>query len=121
DGPSGGQGDDYNSSGRVDAGTEDDSATVDVVDVIPGSGNNGGGDNGGSSTSGERQPNCTRSDGTPDFLTYQGLQHTTIEEQRTEIRPEEQRPGVYLHTYCGDEWLGFDFYPEEEGQPTLDP
>jgi hypothetical protein len=63
---------------------------------------------------GNGQPNCTMSDGTPAYLSYKGLQWTTMDEQRTDIRPEEQRPGVYLHTYCGGEWLGFGFYPEAE-------
>ena len=59
-------------------------------------------------------PNCTKSDGTPDYLRYEGLQYTTIEEQRTEIRPEEQRPGEYRHVYCGDERVGFFFFPDGE-------
>jgi hypothetical protein len=63
-------------------------------------------------------PNCTKSDGTPDYLRYEGLQYTTMEEQRTEIRPEEQRPGVYLHIYCGDEWQDFRFFAD---QTPVDP
>jgi hypothetical protein len=59
-------------------------------------------------------PNCTKSDGTPDYLRYEGLQYTTMEEQRTEIRPEEQRPGEYRHVYCGDERVGFFFFPDGE-------
>jgi hypothetical protein len=65
-------------------------------------------------------PNCTTSDGTPGYLHYQGLQYTTMEEQRTEIRPEEQRPGVYLHIYCNDEYVDFQFFPD--GTPVqVDP
>jgi hypothetical protein len=62
-------------------------------------------------------PNCTMSDGTPGYLHYQGLQFTTMEEQRTEIRPEEQRPGVYLHVYCNDEYVDFQFFPD--GTPVV--
>jgi hypothetical protein len=68
---------------------------------------------------GSNGPNCTMSDGTPGYLHYQGLQYTTMEEQRTEIRPEEQRPGVYLHIYCNDEYLDFAFFPDNE--PRVDP
>ena len=59
-------------------------------------------------------PNCTKEDGTRDYLRYKGLMYTTMEQQRTVIRPEEQRPGEYLHVYCGDERIGFYFFPEDE-------
>jgi hypothetical protein len=37
-----------------------------------------------------------------------------MEEQRTLYHPQEQRPGEWLHLYCGDEWLDFVFLPEEQ-------
>lgn len=78
---------------------------------------NDGGNSGGSSG-----PNCEKSDGTRDYYRYVGLQHTTMEQQREDIRPEEQRPGFYAHVYCGDERLDFRFFPEdEEGGVTIDP
>ena len=58
------------------------------------------------------------SNGTPAYLSYEGLQFTTMDEQRTEIRPEEQRPGVYLHSYCGGEYAGLRLLPR--GEP-IDP
>jgi hypothetical protein len=67
---------------------------------------NGGGDGGG--------PNCTRSDGTPDYLRYGPRLFSTMEEQRTTYHPQEQRPGEWLHLYCGDEWLDFVFLPEAQ-------
>jgi hypothetical protein len=66
-------------------------------------------------------PNCTKKDGSRDYLRYEGLQFTTMEEQRTEIRPEEQRPGVYLHVYCGNEYVGFRFYPDVPAGVAVDP
>lgn len=82
-------------------------AGVGVTHTTSGSnGSSGGGNAGG--------PNCTMSDGTPAYIHYEGLQYTTMDEQRNEIRPEEQRPGVYLHRYCGTEWLDFGFYPDAE-------
>ncbi|MGH9186461.1 MAG: hypothetical protein ACRD0U_11695 [Acidimicrobiales bacterium] len=59
------------------------------------------------------QPNCTKSDGTPGFIHYGDLLVTTQQEQRTEIRPEEQRPGRWAHRYCSGEWVDFVFLPEE--------
>lgn len=102
---------------NVTGGSDGDSATGTAETVVPGSpasaANGGNGGSGG--------PNCTKSDGTRDYLRYEGLQFTTMQEQREEIRPEEQRPGVYLHEYCGDEYVGFDFYPDEEGAAPVDP
>jgi hypothetical protein len=108
-------------SGATGAGAEDPSG--DFGDRAGGStngntvvGNASTGDNGhappAGADDGSNGPNCTTSDGTPGYLRYEGLQYTTMEEQRTEIRPEEQRPGVYLHIYCNDEYIGFDFFPE---------
>lgn len=96
--------------GRVTGTNDGGSATGTAEEEVPGylvSNNDGGGG-----------PNCTRSDGTRDYLRYEGLQWTTMEEQRTEIRPEEQRPGTYQHVYCGDEYVGFYFFPEGE---SVDP
>jgi hypothetical protein len=73
------------------------------VPAIPASNNEGGGG-----------PNCTKSDGTPDYLRYGPRLFSTMEEQRTKYHPEEQRPGEWLHLYCGDEWLDFVFLPEEQ-------
>jgi hypothetical protein len=73
----------------------------------PGGPNDDGGDGG---------PNCTKSDGTRDYYRYEGLQFTTEEEQRTTIRPDEQRPGDYFHVYCGDEYVDFLFFAD--GQPV---
>ena len=70
---------------------------------------------------GSHGPNCVRSDGTPDYLNYEDLMVTTMEQQRTEIRPEEQRPGVYLHVNCGPEYQGFFFFPDAPGGPVIDP
>jgi hypothetical protein len=64
--------------------------------------------------SGGGGPNCTKPDGPPDYLRYEPLQYTTMQEQRTEIRPDEQRPGQYLHVYCGDSRIGFYFFPDDE-------
>jgi hypothetical protein len=91
---------------RVDADNDGRTATGTASEEVPGdlvSNNHSGGG-----------PNCTKSDGTPDYLRYEGLQYTTMEEQRTEIRPEEQRPGEYRHVYCGDERVGFFFFPDSE-------
>jgi hypothetical protein len=91
---------------RVGADNDGQNASGTAREEVPGhlvsSNHSGGG------------PNCTRSDGTPDYLRYKGLQYTTMEEQRTEIRPEEQRPGDYRHVYCGDERVGFFFFPDGE-------
>jgi len=115
-------------SGATGAGAEDPSG--DFGDRAGGStngntvvGNASTGDNGHApppgADDGSNGPNCTTSDGTPGYLRYEGLQYTTMEEQRTEIRPEEQRPGVYLHIYCNDEYLDFAFFPDNE--PVVDP
>ena len=101
--PAGADGTDGAATGSND-GT---GATGTAVDGGPGS-------SAGPSSSASGEPNCTKSDGTPGYLSYEGLQFTTMDEQRTEIRPEEQRPGVYLHTYCSGEYVGFDFYPEAQ-------
>jgi hypothetical protein len=70
-------------------------------------------------TGGGGGPNCTRSDGTPDYLRYGPRLFSTMEEQRTLYHPEEQRPGEWLHLYCGDEWLDFVFLPEaQQVDPT---
>ena len=94
------------SNDRVTGTNTGDSVTGTASEEVPGHlvSNNGSG--GG--------PNCTKSDGTPDYLRYEGLQYTTMHEQRTEIRPEEQRPGEYRHVYCGDERIGFFFFPDGE-------
>lgn len=101
----------------TDASNDGDSAHGDVEVTIPGQGGGPGEQAGG----GGGGPNCTRSDGTPDYLRYEGLQVTTMEEQRTEIRPEEQRPGVYLHIYCGNEWVDFRFFADAPAVPVIDP
>jgi hypothetical protein len=91
---------------RVGADNDGQNASGTAREEVPGylvrSNHSGGG------------PNCTKSDGTPDYLRYKGLQYTTMEEQRTEIRPEEQRPGAYRHVYCGNERVGFFFFPDGE-------
>lgn len=97
-------------SGWVDGANDGTTATGSAHDVTPEStGSDGSG-------TGSGEPNCTMSDGTPAYLSFEPLKWTTMEDQRTEIRPEEQRPGVYLHRYCGGEWVDFDFYPE--GDPV---
>jgi hypothetical protein len=98
-------------SGYVDGANDGESVTGNATEVGPGA-------PGTTTRRGNGQPNCTLSDGTPAYLRYDGLQFTTMEEQRTEIRPEEQRPGVYLHIYCGDEWQDFRFFPD---QTPVDP
>jgi hypothetical protein len=75
----------------------------DGTPAIPAS--NGGGGGG---------PNCTTSDGTPDYLRYGPRLFSTMEDQRTKYHPQEQRPGEWLHLYCGDEWLDFVFLPEAQ-------
>jgi hypothetical protein len=101
------------SDGFVNGTNDGRTATGTAATTIPGgpgrSAGGGGGDGG---------PNCTKSDGTRDFYWYEGLLYTTMEEQRTEIRPEEQRPGVYLHIHCGDEYVGFQFFPDGEQAPV---
>ena len=94
-------------SGYVNGANDGDTVTGNAGQTVPGA-------PGTTTRTGNGQPNCTMSDGTPAYLSYKGLMVTTMEEQRTDIRPEEQRPGVYLHTYCGGEWVGFGFYPEEQ-------
>jgi hypothetical protein len=101
------------SDGFVSGTNDGRTATGTAGTTIPGgpgrSAGGGGGDGG---------PNCTKSDGTRDYYWYEGLLFTTMEEQRTEIRPEEQRPGVYLHIHCGDEYVGFEFFPDGEAAPV---
>jgi hypothetical protein len=104
---------------RGAADSDGDTVTGDALDEDPGGLVPGESANGGSGGSGG--PNCTKSDGTRDYLRYEGLQHTTMHEQRTEIRPEEQRPGVYLHIYCGDEYLDFQFFPDGPAPVVVDP
>jgi hypothetical protein len=83
-----------------------DSATGTAEESVPAIPASGGGGNGG--------PNCTTSDGTPDYLRYGPRLFSTMEEQRTLYHPDEQRPGEWLHLYCGGEWLDFVFLPEEQ-------
>jgi hypothetical protein len=83
-----------------------DSATGTAEEGVPAIPASSGGGNGG--------PNCTRSDGTPDYLRYGPRLFSTMEEQRTLYHPDEQRPGEWLHLYCGSEWLDFVFLPEEQ-------
>jgi hypothetical protein len=101
------------SDGFVSGTNDGRTATGTAGTTIPGgpgrSAGGGGGDGG---------PNSTKSDGTRDYYWYEGLLFTTMEEQRTEIRPEEQRPGVYLHIHCGDEYVGFEFFPDGEAAPV---
>lgn len=79
-----------------------------------------GGPGGPNDDSGGGGPNCTKSDGTRDYYRYEGLLVTTMEEQRTEIRPGEQRPGQYFHVSCGDEYIDFMFFPDGQAvDPTL--
>jgi hypothetical protein len=104
---------------RGAADSDGDTLTGDAVDQDPGRLVPGESADGGSGGSGG--PNCTKSDGTRDYLRYEGLQHTTMHEQRTEIRPEEQRPGVYLHIYCGDEYLDFQFFADAPDPVVVDP
>jgi hypothetical protein len=94
------------SNRRATASSNGDSATGTAEESVPAipAGNRGG--NGG--------PNCTRSDGTPDYLRYGPRLFSTMEEQRTLYHPDEQRPGEWLHLYCGGEWLDFVFLPEEQ-------
>jgi len=94
------------SNRRATATNNGDSASgtaEESVPVIPAG--NGGGSGG---------PNCTRSAGTPDYLRYGPRLFSTMEEQRTLYHPDEQRPGEWLHLYCGSEWLDFVFLPEEQ-------
>jgi hypothetical protein len=115
-GAAGAQGEDDGrdgSDGFVSGTNDGRTATGTAGTTIPGgpgrSAGGGGGDGG---------PNCTKSDGTRDYYWYEGLLFTTMEEQRTEIRPKEQRPGEYLHIHCGDEYVGFEFFPDGEAAPV---
>ncbi len=94
------------SNRRATATNNGDSATGTAEESVPAIPAGNGGRNGG--------PNCTRSDGTPDYLRYGPRLFSTMEEQRTLYHPDEQRPGEWLHLYCGDEWLDFVFLPEEQ-------
>jgi hypothetical protein len=91
---------------RVTVDNNGDSATGTAEESVPAIPASSGGGNGG--------PNCTTSDGTPDYLRYGPRLFSTMEEQRTTYHPEEQRPGEWLHLYCGGEWLDFVFLPEEQ-------
>ena len=94
------------SNRRATATNNGDSATGTAEESVPAiPAGNGGGNDG---------PNCTRSDGTPDYLRYGPRLFSTMDEQRTLYHPDEQRPGEWLHLYCGDEWLDFVFLLEEQ-------
>lgn len=95
---------------------DDDAAEATAVTTSPGQPGTPGSSGGGSN-----EPNCTKRDGTRGYLRYEGLKYTTMKEQREVIRPEEQRPGVYLHVYCDDEWQRFDFFPEVPPAAQIDP
>jgi hypothetical protein len=103
--------------GFFDPPSDPDTASATATSIVFGA----PGSDGGGGRSGGGGPNCTRDDGTPDYLRYEGLQWTTMEEQRTEIRPEEQRPGVYLHVYCGPDYVEFRFFPDGPPVPQVDP
>ena len=94
------------SNRRATATNNGDSATGTAEESVPAIPAGNGGGNGG--------PNCTRSDGTPDYLRYGPRLFSTMDEQRTLYHPDEQRPGEWLHLYCGDEWLDFVFLLEEQ-------
>jgi hypothetical protein len=99
--------DDDGPSNRRATGTNNgDSATGTAEESLPAIPASSGGGSGG--------PNCTRSDGTPDYLRYGPRLFSTMEEQRTLYHPDEQRPGEWLHLYCGGEWVDFVFLPEEQ-------
>jgi hypothetical protein len=108
--PAGADDGDGPSSRRATGTNDGDSATgtaEESVPAIPASSGSGGG------------PNCTRSDGTSDYLRYGPRLFSTMQEQRTLYHPDEQRPGEWLHLYCGDEWLDFVFLPEaQQVDPT---
>jgi hypothetical protein len=50
---------------------------------------------------------------------YTDLKYTTQEEQRTEIRPEEQRPGAWGWLTCSNGSETFQFFPEEAFDPEM--
>jgi hypothetical protein len=87
-------------NGRATGTNNGNSATGTAEESVPAipAGNTGGGG-----------PNCTKSDGTRDYLRYGPRLFSTMEEQRTLYHPGEQRPGEWLHLYCGDQWLDFVF------------
>ena len=91
---------------RVTVDNNGDSASGTAEESVPAIPAGNGGGSGG--------PNCTRSAGTPDYLRYGPRLFSTMEEQRTLYHPDEQRPGEWLHLYCGSEWLDFVFLPEEQ-------
>src|SRR5690606_19199405 len=101
---------------EVSTDVDDDAAEATAVTTSPGQPGTPGSSGGGSN-----EPNCTKRDGTRGYLRYEGLKYTTMKEQREVIRPEEQRPGVYLHVYCDDEWQRFDFFPEVPPAAQIDP
>jgi len=94
------------SNRRATATNNGDSASGTAEESVPAIPAGNGGGSGG--------PNCTRSAGTPDYLRYGPRLFSTMEEQRTLYHPDEQRPGEWLHLYCGSEWLDFVFLPEEQ-------
>lgn len=59
-----------------------------------------------------RAPDCTTSAGQPAYTTYGPLLYTTQEEQRTQIRPWEQRPGRWAWQYCGGDMVNLVFLPD---------
>ncbi len=83
-----------NSGARVDR--DDRSVTGRATDTVGGQGATGGGGGGG--------PRCW----------YEPLKFTTQEEQRTSIRPEEQRPGSWGWLACDDGTEDFRFFPESQ-------
>jgi hypothetical protein len=52
---------------------------------------------------------------------YEPLRHTTQDEQRTEIRPEEQRPGLWGWEVCDDGTQRFRFFPDGPEAPAPAP
>lgn len=104
---------------RADADSDGTSVTGNAQDHDVDSLAPGPTDDSGSGGSGG--PNCTRSDGTRDYYAYEPLQYTTMDEQYSKYRPEEQRPGVYLHVYCGAERLGLEFFPDAPDPVVVDP
>lgn len=67
---------------------------------------------GGGRGRGRGAPDCTTSSGQPGYTNYGGLMVTTQEEQRTQIRPWEQRPGRWAWQYCGDQPVDLVFLPD---------
>lgn len=60
-------------------------------------------------------PDCTTPrSGQPGYTSYGPLLFTTQEEQRTIIRPEEQRPGQWAWKYCGGEAVDLVFLADAQ-------